>query len=93
MRNKSDRDLRTLFGEPVAYLAAITDPANLDLSAELMDAVHDGADALLALSGDIEEQHRYVCRLPFDVRLVLCMWLSDTNMACKLIRAATAKRA
>ena len=69
-------ELKRLFGEPVAYLASITDPATLDLSAALMDRVHDGADALLTM---------------FDVRLVLCMWLMDTDLAAKLIRAVYAK--
>lgn len=84
-------ELRRLFGEPVAYLATITDPATLDLSAALMDRVHDGADALLTMRGHLTEQQRYIGGLPFDVRLVLCMWLMDTDLAAKLIRAVYAK--
>ena len=80
-------ELKRLFGEPVAYLATITDTATLDLSAALMDRVHDGADALLTMRGNLAEQHRYISGLPFDVRLVLCMWLMDTELATKLIRA------
>lgn len=83
-------ELKRLFGEPVAYLASITDPATLDLSAALMDRVHDGADALLTMRGHLAEQHRYIGGLPFDVRLVLCMWLMDTDLAAKLIRAVYA---
>lgn len=85
------RDLRRLFGEPVAYLANITDPVTLDLTAELMDRVHDGADALLNMRGNLAEQQRYITGLPFTVRLVLCMWLMDTDLASKLIRAVYAK--
>jgi hypothetical protein len=85
------RDLRRLFGEPVAYLANITDPVTLDLTAELMDRVHDGADALLNMRGNLAEQQRYIAGLPFTVRLVLCMWLIDTDLASKLIRAVYAK--
>lgn len=85
------RDLRRLFGEPVAYLANITDPVTLDLTAELMDRVHDGADALLNMRGNLAEQQRYITGLPFMVRLVLCMWLMDTDLASKLIRAVYAK--
>lgn len=85
------RELKQLFGEPVAYLAQITDPATLDLSAGLMDRVHDGADALMTMRGDLTEQHRYIGELPFAVRLVLCMWLMDTDLASKLIRAVYAK--
>ena len=84
------RDLRRLFGEPVAYLAKITDPVTLDLTSELMDRVHDGADALLNMRGNLAEQQRYITGLPFTVRLVLCMWLSDTHLASKLIRAVYA---
>ena len=85
---EADCEMRRLFGEPVAYLASITDPATLDLSAVLMDRVHDGADALLTMRGHLAEQHRYICGLAFDVRLVLCMWLMDTDLAAKLIRVA-----
>ena len=85
------KDLRRLFGEPVAYLANITDPVTLDLTAELMDRVHDGADALLNMRGNLAEQQRYITGLPFMVRLVLCMWLMDTDLASKLIRAVYAK--
>lgn len=91
MKKKILRDLQRLFGEPVAYLAKITDPVTLDLTAELMDRVHDGADALLNMRGNLAEQQRYITGLPFTVRLVLCMWLSDTNLASKLIRAVYAK--
>ena len=89
MRRKKQElaELKRLFGEPVAYLATITDPVTLDLSAALMDRVHDGADALLTMRGDLVEQHRYISGLPFEVRLVLCMWLMDTDLAAKLIRA------
>ena len=75
MRRKKQElaELKRLFGEPVAYLATITDPVTLDLSAALMDRVHDGADALLTMRGDLVEQHRYICELPFEVRLVLCI--------------------
>lgn len=80
-------ELKRLFGEPVVYLARITDPASLDLSAALMDRVHDGADALLALKGHPQEQCRYIGELPFDVRLVLCMWLLDLDLAAKLLKS------
>ena len=92
MKKKALHELQRLFGEPVAYLATITDPATLDLSAELMDRVHDGADALLTMRGHLAEQHRYIGGLPFEVRLVLCMWLMDTDLAAKLIRAVYARQ-
>ena len=85
------RDLRRLFGDLVLCMAKITDPVTLDLTAELMDRVHDGADALLNMRGNLAEQQRYITGLPFTVRLVLCMWLMDTDLASKLIRAVYAK--
>lgn len=90
-RNREVAELRRMFGDPVAYLASITDVATLDLTANLMDRVHDGADALLKMRGNLDAQHRYISGLPFTVRLVLCMWLMDTNMAARMIRAVYAK--
>jgi hypothetical protein len=84
-------DLRRLFGDPVVYLASITDPATLNLSAALMDRVHEGADALLTMHGDLDRQHRYIEGMPFGVRLVLCMWLMDTELAAKLINASLSR--
>ena len=84
-------ELKRLFGEPVIYLASITDPVTLDLTAALMDRVHDGADALLTMRGHLAEQHLYIGGLPFDVRLVLCRWLMDTDLAAKLVRAVYTK--
>ncbi len=91
MKKTIQRDLLRLFGEPVAYLAKITDPVTLDLTAVLMDRVHDGADVLLNMRGNLAEQQRYIMGLPFTIRLVLCMWLMDTDLASKLIRAVYAK--
>ncbi len=81
-------ELRHLFGPVLLEEATRTDPASLDLAAALMDAVHDAADALLAQRGDAAAQRATVAQLPDDVRLVLCMWLMDTGLAAKLIRAA-----
>jgi hypothetical protein len=43
------------------------------------------------MRGNLAEQQRYITGLPFTVRLVLCMWLIDTDLASKLIRAVYAK--
>ncbi len=87
MTQKSLRELQRLFGEPVTYLASVTDAATLELSAALMERVHDGADALLTMCGHPAEQQRYIGGLPFDVRLVLCMWLLDTDLGVKLVES------
>ena len=80
--------IRRLFGEVVCSVAAVSDAATLDLSSGLMDRVHDGADALLAMRHHPDEQMRYVSELSFDVRLVLCMWLLDCDLADKLASRA-----
>lgn len=90
-KRKQDRELRRLFGDLVPMLARSTDPAMLTLTADLMDRVHAGADALLERRGQVAEQQAYIIGLPFEVRLVLCMWLMDMGTASKLIRAAYAR--
>lgn len=81
-------EMRQLFGELIVRKAQKTDPIDLNLTAELMDSVHDGADTLLIMQGNAEAQRRYIHALAYEVRLVLCMWLIDTSLAAKLIRKA-----
>lgn len=89
-KKKRDAELVALFGTVPVMLARMVDPVNLNLSASLMDAVHDAADDLLALSGQLRDQQRFIADLPNDVRLVLCMWMLDLGLAAKLIdRVAT----
>lgn len=83
-------EMRELFGEILVKRAQQADPADLDLSAGLMDRVHHSADTLLAIRGNPAEQQQYVGGLTYEVRLVLCMWLMDTNLAARLVRAAYA---
>ena len=92
MRRKATRqDLRHLFGEPVTSLAKIVGLEALEVTPELMEAVHGAADALLTMRGQSERQRAYLVGLSFTVRLVLCMWLTDTTLAAKLIRVAYSK--
>ena len=88
MTRRLTRELRSLFGPAVLDEASRTDPATLDLSAPLMDAVHTAADTLLAQRGDVSAQRATVAALPADVRLVLCLWVLDTGLAAKILRAA-----
>jgi hypothetical protein len=85
---RMQRELIALFGEPTVLVAKMVDPALLALSADLMDRVHDAADAVLARTGRPAAQRKHVGELPSDVRLVLCMWLMDTGLAAKLTRRA-----
>ena len=92
MKRKPIRqDLKHLFGEPVTSLAKIVGLESLAITPELMESVHDAADAMLAMRGQSERQRGYLAGLPFTVRLVLCMWLTDTELAAKLIRVAYSK--
>jgi hypothetical protein len=85
---KMDAELAVLFGDVTVRIARMVDPVMLALSADLMDRVHDGADALLARSGRPDAQRRYVAGLPSDVRLILCMWMMDLDLAAKLTARA-----
>ena len=85
---KMDAELAVLFGDVTVRIARMVDPVMLALSADLMDRVHDGADALLARSGRPGAQRRYVAGLPSDVRLILCMWMMDLDLAAKLTARA-----
>ena len=92
MKRKPIRqDLKNLFGEPVTSLAKIVGLESLAITPELMESVHDAADVLLTMRGQSERQRGYLAGLPFTVRLVLCMWLTDTELAAKLIRVAYSK--
>ena len=92
MKRKPIRqDLKHLFGEPVSSLAKIVGLESLEITPELMESVHDAADALLTMRGHPERQRGHLVGLPFTVRLVLCMWLTDTELAAKLIRVAYSK--
>ena len=92
MKRKPIRqDLKNLFGEPVTSLAKIVGLESLAITPELMESVHDAADAMLTMRGQSERQRGYLAGLPFTVRLVLCMWLTDTELAAKLIRGAYSK--
>lgn len=83
-RTGMNDELVRLFGDVTVMLAKMLDPATLDLSASLMDQVHDAADTVLVNSGNPDMQRRYVANLPSDVRVILCMWLSDLGLAAKL---------
>lgn len=91
IKPKVERELLGLFGDLVVMLAKATDPASLTLTAELMDQVHGSADYLLQAAGRPKEQKKFIASLAFDHRLILCMWLIDTELATKIIKAVYAK--
>ncbi len=77
--------------EETPSLAKIVGLESLEITPELMESVHDAADAMLTMRGQSERQRGYLAGLPFTVRLVLCMWLNDSELATKLIRVAHSK--
>ena len=80
------KEFSNAFGNRVGLVFKITTGQHEGV--ELMESVHDAADALLTMRGHPERQRGYLAGLPFTVRLVLCMWLTDTELAAKLIRVA-----
>ena len=80
--------IRRLFvGTVFSVMRSIVDAA-YRLTAAPIERVHDGADTLVKLRRYPEEQLRYVSELPFDVRLVLCMWVMDCDLSDKLAQRA-----
>ena len=90
-----EEELMILDGQTLDLTNAIEDmlgsPERGEVKPELMESVHDAADAMLTMRGQSERQRGYLAGLPFTVRLVLCMWLTDTELAAKLIRVAYSK--
>ena len=88
MSDRLKHELVTLFGRGRVEQAERTDVADLDLTAERMDAVHDAADAILKRLGQPSRQREIVDSLTNDTALVLCMWLMDTGFADTVYGAA-----
>jgi hypothetical protein len=81
-------EAKALFGRTLVRQARMTDPADLELTAEAMDAVHDAADELLEHAGDPRAQGRVVAALNPQTRLVLCMWVIDLSLGANLAKKA-----
>lgn len=85
---RRDTELVALFGRELVDQANATDVADLELTAERMESVHDAADDLLTRSGDTLSQCRIVRSLDPATRLVLCMWVMDLSLAARLAARA-----
>lgn len=83
--NRLAAELAGLFGRGVLHQARLADPADLDLTAEQMDAVHDAADDLMELHGKPKAQVELVRSLDPQTRLILCMWAMDTGLLDSLL--------
>ena len=88
MNERLKHELIALFGRGRVEQAEITDVADLELTAELMDAVHDAAEAILKRLGQPSRQREIVDNLDAETALVLCMWLMDTDFANTVYGAA-----
>lgn len=84
-RQRRERELAALFGEDCLAQARVTDPADLHLTADLMETVWDAADDLLRDAGNPEKQRATIAAIPEGTRLVLCMWVLDLELAGKLL--------
>jgi hypothetical protein len=84
-RDRLHAELADLFGRGVLHQSRLTDPADLELTAEQMDAVHDAADELLGLRGNPKAQVELVRSLDPQTRLTLCMWTMDTGLMDSLL--------
>jgi hypothetical protein len=84
-------EAKALFGRSLVRQARYTDPADIELTAETMDAVHDAADELLEHAGDPRAQGRLVAALNPQTRLVLCMWVIDLSLGGTLAKRAVSE--
>ena len=87
MIEKLRHELVALFGRGLVQQAEITDVADLDITADQMDAVHHAADAILKHPGQPSRQRELVDDLDEQTTLLLCMWLMDTDFAGRIYAA------
>jgi len=84
MSDRLKHELIALFGRGRVEQAEITDVADLDITSEQMNAVHDAADAILKRPGQPSWQRELVEDLDGQTTLLLCMWLMDTDFAGRI---------
>lgn len=82
--SRRDKELASLFGMDLVQKAKATDPADLNLTADLMAAVHDSADGLMVMAGCPRAQRELINDLNEETRLALCMWIQDMELSEKL---------
>ena len=83
--SRIDAELACLFGGDIVTRARQTDTVDLDLDAAFLDEIADTASELLRVEGQPKQQGRLVRGMAPDKRLVLCMWLIDTELAAKMV--------
>jgi hypothetical protein len=74
----------SLFGEQVVTRARRCKVEDLDFSP---DEIVQAARALRGLSGKPAEQVMMARCLPDDVQTALCMWMTDSGMQAKVLKA------
>jgi len=83
--SRLETELACLFGRETVTQARCTDIADLELDAVFMDGIAETAGQLIQAKGQPRDQRALVEGMGRDKRLVLCMWLIDTDMADKLV--------
>ena len=83
--SRLESELASLFGRETVSQARRTDIAALDLDAAFVDGIAETAGRLIDAKGQPGQQRELVNSLDRDKRLVLCMWLIDSDLAGKLV--------
>jgi hypothetical protein len=79
-----DGELAALFGEQVVTRARRCKVEDLDFS---LDEIVQATRVLRGLSGKPAEQVVMARCLPDDVQTALCMWMTDSSMQAKVLKA------
>jgi hypothetical protein len=80
-----ESELACLFGRETVTQARHTDIVDLRLDADFVDGIAQTAGQLINVKGQPGQQRELVNSLDRDKRLLLCMWLIDTDLAGKLV--------
>jgi len=83
--SRLESELACLFGRETVTQAKRTDIVDLELDAAFVDGIAETAGQLIQAKGRPEQQRELVNSLDRNNRLVLCMWLIDTDLASKLV--------
>lgn len=78
------RELSFLFGEDVVEQARLIDIADLNLHDEMTAKIGEGIRQLKELKHDPEAQRQWVSEQLPGLRLLLCLWIMDTDLLEKI---------
>ena len=78
------RELSFLFGEQIIEQARLIDIADLNLHDEMTAKIGEGIRQLKKLRHDPEAQRQWVSEQSPGLRLLLCLWIMDMDLLCKI---------